>query len=177
MPFSARGGRGARQRVFDGRRTASPVLWRFRRTGWPDEMHGGGCKARYSNHVGRAVYSERGGRLPDDRRKNSGTTRSACASSGERRRKSGDPRHAESLLFPAAMSAAVALLPERNVDAHHRKHPILRRSACCRLPVFAGTWKKKQKKYGDRIRPTGSKWKAKQILHVEISGRFPNGIR
>lgn len=43
------------------------------------------------------------------------------------------------------------------MDAHHRKHPILRRSACCRCGVCRNM-EEKQKKYGGSlIRPTGSK--------------------
>ena len=69
--------------------------------------------------------------------------------------KSGDSRHAESLPFPRDERRG-APAGER-VDAHHRKHPILRCSACCRCGVCRNM-EEKQKKYGGSlIRPTGSK--------------------
>lgn len=108
-------------------------------------------------HVGRAVYILDAADDYSDDRKN-GRYNPLCLRFGSEvmtAEESGDSRHAESLPFPRDERRG-APAGER-VDAHHRKHPIPRRSACCRRGVCRNM-EEKQKKYGGSlIRPTGSK--------------------
>ena len=157
MPFSARGSRGARQRV--SRRGGGLLRPSYGVSGGPVGGRDAAAVAKRDtlSRRTRRIYSGRGGRLlrRSEKRPVQPALPTLRLRSHDGGGKSGDSRHAESLPFPRDERRG-APAGER-VDAHHRKHSILRCSACCRCGVCRNM-EEKQKKYGGSlIRPTGSK--------------------